>query len=257
MEKEKLEGLLIDYIDNLLGPDDRKWVEHELATTESTRLLYEQLRTVIGTVKELEELQPGLRLKASFDKLLTEEINKSKSSKIIFFQPVFYRAAAGLALVMAGVAIGYWINKNQIRENELIALKKEVEATKQMMLVMLDNQQSASQRMMGTTVAYSMEKPDDEILKALVKSLNEDPNTNVRLAALEALIKFHQEPAVKRKLIESLSIQRDPAVQITLIQFMVKMREKEVLQQLQDIADDTHTIKAVKDEALSGMLKLS
>jgi hypothetical protein len=87
--------------------------------------------------------------------------------------------------------------------------------------------------------------------------MNEDPNTNVRLAALEALIKFHQEPVVRKKLIESLSVQKDPSVQITLIQFMVQMKERGVVNQLQQIVDDAHTIKAVKDEALSGLLKLS
>jgi hypothetical protein len=32
-----------------------------------------------------------------------------------------------------------------------------------------------------------MEKPDDEIVNVLVKTMNEDVNTNVRLAALDAL----------------------------------------------------------------------
>jgi len=201
-------------------------------------------------------LDPGKRLQTSFDQLLQHEIRETRKDRT-FFSPVFYRAAAGLVLVMTGIGIGYWINKNQERENELAALKKEVEATKQMMLVMLENQQSASQRMMGTTVAYQLERPDDEIVTALVKSMNEDVNTNVRLAALEALIRFHEDPGVRKKLITSLSVQKDPAVQITLIQFLVKLKEKEVVHELKNIVDDTHTIQAVKDEALSGILKLS
>jgi HEAT repeat protein len=126
-----------------------------------------------------------------------------------------------------------------------------------MMFAMLDNQQSASQRMLGTTVAMNLNKPDDEIVHALVKRMNDDPNTNVRLAALDALIQFHEDPAVRHQLIESLSTQKDPAVQISLIQFLVRLKEKEVVNQLQHIVDDNRTIKAVKDEALSGILKLS
>jgi hypothetical protein len=257
MEKEVLESLLIDYIDGTLSPSDRLRVEQELAQNEASRTLYDQLRTVMGALEHSETVEPGEHLRTVFAKTLQQEVANNKSGKTIFFRPVFYRAAAAIALVMVGVSIGYWIDKNQSRENELLALKKEVESTKQMMLVMLDNQQSASQRMMGTTVAYSIQQPDDEIVSALVKSMNEDPNTNVRLAALEALIKFHQEPVVRKKLIESLSVQKDPSVQITLIQLMVKMKERGVINQLQLIVDDAHTIKAVKDEALSGLLKLS
>ena len=170
---------------------------------------------------------------------------------------MIYRAAAAVALVAAGIFVGYWINKNQQQADQIAILHEEVKQTKQMMISMLDNQQSASQRMIGTTVALKMNKPDDEILQALIRTMNEDPNTNVRLAAFEALLKFQEEPMVRKALIGSLTIQTDPAVQITLIQFLVKMREKEIVKQLQKIADDKGAMKAVRDEAYSGILKLS
>jgi HEAT repeat protein len=200
-------------------------------------------------------LEPGSDLSRKFNQALREEINSNRPVRTL--TPLLYRIAAGVALLISGVAVGYWINKNNVREAEMAALKKEVEATKQMMFAMLDNQQSASQRMLGTTVAMNLNKPDDEIVHALVKRMNDDPNTNVRLAALDALIQFHEDPAVRHQLIESLSTQKDPAVQISLIQFLVRLKEKEVVNQLQHIVDDNRTIKAVKDEALSGILKLS
>ena len=46
-------------------------------------------------------------------------------------------------------------------------------------------------------------------------------------------------------------------VQIRLIQLMVQMKEKEVVNDLQEIIDDSETMKAVKDEAYNGILKLS
>ena len=165
--------------------------------------------------------------------------------------------AAGLVLVMAGIGIGYWVNKNQQREDELLALKKEIQTTKQMMLVMMDNQQSASQRIQGVNVALKNDKADDEVVRALSKMMNEDPNTNVRLAALDALSKFREEPLVRKELIQSLSMQKDPVVQIALIQLMVRMKEKGAAKDLERIIDDNETMKAVKDEAYSGLLKLS
>lgn len=65
-----------------------------------------------------------------------------------------------------------------------------------MMVAMIDNQQSASQRMVGVSVAYELKTADDQIVNVLVRTMNEDPNTNVRLAALEALGKFNEEDIV-------------------------------------------------------------
>ena len=126
-----------------------------------------------------------------------------------------------------------------------------------MMLAMMNNEQSASQRITGVSVAYQLEKADDEIVHVLVKTMNEDPNTNVRMAALEALSKFHTDPNVRKALIQSLSTQKDPVVQIALIQLMVMMKEKGVVKDLEQMTKDKSTMKAVKDEAYSGILKLS
>jgi HEAT repeat protein len=111
--------------------------------------------------------------------------------------------------------------------------------------------------MTGITVAYQIPKADNEIIATLEKVMNEDPNTNVRMAALEALSKFHQEPAVRKVLLKSLTIQKDPVVQIALIQIMVMMKEKGVIKELERMTEDTGTMKAVKDAAYSGLLKLS
>jgi HEAT repeat protein len=128
---------------------------------------------------------------------------------------------------------------------------------KSLMMAGLNNEQSPSQRMLGVSVAYQMEKPDDDIVNALMKTMNEDDNTNVRLAALEALSKFSNEPTIRKQLIESLHTQKDPMVQITLIQLMVAIKEKGVVKELEKIATDEKTMKAVKDEAYKGILKLS
>ncbi|MEK6782712.1 MAG: HEAT repeat domain-containing protein [Bacteroidota bacterium] len=259
MEKEKLESLLIDYIDGKLSEADRALVEQELAKSEEAYSMYEQLREVIQAMKKSLPIEPGISLKRDFDKFLKAELEsiQKPKGKVVSFQSYAYRIAAGVAFVILSVSIGYQVNKNYRQEQELARLKSEMDATKQMMMAMLDNQQSASQRMVGATVAFKMEKMDDEIVTALAKSMNEDPNTNVRLAAMEALSKFYQEPGVQKVLIHSLSVQKDPVVQIALIQLLVQMKEKSVVNELEKIADDPVTLKAVKDEAYNGILKLS
>jgi hypothetical protein len=257
MDKETLEGMLIDYIDGTLNPVDRAKIEQEISKNGEAYRLYEQLREVIATMDKSEKFEPGAHLKASFEQAIREELAKTRQGKTIFFQPVFYRAAAAILLVISGIAIGNWVSKNQAREDQIARLEAEVAATKQMMLMMIDNQQSASQRILGANVALKIVKADDEVVNALVKSMNSDPNTNVRLAALEALAKFHEQPHVRKALIQSLAIQKDPVVQIALIQLLVQMKEKDAVKGLENIIEDNETMNAVKDEAYSGLLKLS
>jgi anti-sigma factor RsiW len=257
MEKEKLEGMLIDYIDGKLNPHDRDMVEREMATDAEALRLYEQLREVMNAMERSQKLEPGTRIKSAFDQMLQEEIRANKPVRTISWQPMVVRMAAAVALVVAGIAIGNWINTNKQREQEIADLRQQVEETKRGMLAMMKNQQSASQRIQAVNVAMRSEKADDDVVKALTKTMNEDPNTNVRLAALEALSKFKEEPGVRKILIQSLAQQKDPVVQIALIQLMVRMKEKGAVKELENIVEDEETMKAVKDEAYSGLMKLS
>jgi hypothetical protein len=258
MDNEKLEMQLIDYIDGKLSEAERQQVEQELVRNEDTFKLYEQLKEVIHAIDKAKKLEPSGELKKQFDDFLRAEIKATKKvTRNVFFQPVFYRVAAAIALLIVGGGIGFWISKQNVQQEKLLAIEKELAETKSMMMAQIDNQQSASQRLQGINVALTIPSADDEVVNALAKRMNEDPNTNVRLAALEALSKFHTEPPVRKVLLDALSTQKDPVVQIALIQLMVKMKEKSIVNDLQKIVDDNETMKAVKDEAYSGILKLS
>lgn len=257
MEREKLEDLLIDYIDGKLSEADRHLVEKELAQNDESYKLYEQLKEVMQLMDKSAKLEPSAKLRAGFDSMLKAESNSSKQAKTIFFQPAFYRVAAAVALLIVGGGIGFLISRQQANQQaELEAMRKEVQATKLMLMSMLDNQQSASQRVLGANVAYKMEKPDDEIVNALVKAMNEDTNSNVRLAALDALRKFYHQEHVRKTLIASMATQKDPVVQIALIRLLAEMKEKEIVKELQRITTDEEELPAVKDEAHAALHQL-
>ena len=258
MDNEKFETLLIDYIDGKLTEEERLQVEQELMQSDKAFKLYEQLKEVIHAMDRAERLEPSMELKNQFDRMLQSEISTSSPrAKQVLFQPAFYRVAAAVALLIVGGGIGFWISKHSVQQQKLTTIEKELQATKVMMMSLLENQQSASQRIQGVNVALTIESADDEVVNALVQRMNEDPNTNVRLAALDALSKFHHEPRVRKLLINGLSVQKDPVVQIALIQLMVRMKETGIVEDLKRIVADEETMKAVKDEAYSGLLELS
>ena len=253
---ENIESKLIDYIDGKLDEKERVAVEREMAQNEKASKLYEQLLKIIQEMERVQDVKPSQSLQQNFEKMLAEEMQQAKGSQF-FFQPLALRIAAGVVFVLLGIGIGFWLNSTYQQKREIARLRHEMDSTKQAMLGLLTNQQSASQRMVGATVAYQLVKADDEIVNALVKTMNEDPNTNVRLAALEALGKFKHEANVRKVLIESLAKQNDPVVQISLIQMMVDIKEKSIIGELEKLTQQKEILKAVKDEAYTGILKLS
>jgi hypothetical protein len=163
------------------------------------------------------------------------------------------------------------IPKEEIIQENAIAALPEVEKTtgeaaqqlikennqqKQLLFASLGNMESPSTRIAAAMKAYRMQEADREIIDALVSTMNEDPSTNVRLAALEALSRFHRENYVKKKLIASLKKQKDPMVQIELIQVLTEMKQKSILDDLQKMVQDANTNDAVKERAYSSILTL-
>jgi hypothetical protein len=255
MEREKLESMLIDYIDGNLEEKERLLIEAELEKNPEAKTLYDQLKEVMVKMGDASPLVPSESLKNSFEHFLSQEARPE--AKSVTMTPMFYRIAASIVLLMIVGVTAYLIRNDLQNKARIAEMEKVLEENKRVMMAMLNNEFSASQRMQGVSVAYEMSKPDDEIVTVLVKTFNHDPNTNVRLAALDALSKFSSEDGVRKSLIESLSIETDPIIQIALIRLMVEMKEKTVIQQLEKIAKDNRTIKAVKTEAYSGIFKLS
>lgn len=249
--------MLIDFIDNKLNSVDRHHIEQELVRNPEAYKLYEELKEVMHLMDRSARLEPTQKLKNNFEALIQEELKAEKKTKTIFFQPTFFKVAAAVALLLLAGAIGFYIKQ----QNDIIAKRDEelkvLQLQTQQMLSMMGNDQSASQRIQGVNVSLNFAKADDAIVEALVKTMNEDPNSNVRLAALEALSRFINEKKVRQELVKSLEKQKDPVVQIQLIQLLVKIKEKGVVDDLQKIVDDEGTMHAVKDEAYSAIMKLS
>ena len=120
----------------------------------------------------------------------------------------------------------------------------------------LYNMPSAASRVQAIALISQRKNNTQTVIDALIHTLNNDPNTNVRLAALDGLTKFHKEMYVRKALITSLKKQQDPVVQINLIDLLTRMRERNVLPDLEQMANDKNTNSIVRDIAYSGILQL-
>lgn len=258
MEKEKLEAMLVELIDGTLPAQERERLETEIRLNPDTARLFEQTKQILTAMDNSAQYEPSSLLRANFLNNLQVETAKQKGERVVSFSiSTVYRIAAGVVLVIASGLVIFWMARNNEQEQRLARMEEELKRIKAEMIALLQNPNSAGQRLQGVSVSLQISKVDDEIVEALVSTLETDPNTNVRLAALEALARFHEQPHVRSELIMALGVQKDPAVQIALIRLLVEIKAKDSLKELERITTDELLLPAVKDEAHAGILKLS
>lgn len=127
---------------------------------------------------------------------------------------------------------------------------------RQMVAISLLQQQSASERLRGVSYAYRVQPSDTEVLSALLSTVNQDPNVNVRLAAVDALHAFGASPVMRTAVIQSIQKQTTPLVQVSLIDLLVDLKESEAAPELKKIATDDQIDAGVRQHAQWALGKL-
>ena len=170
-------------------------------------------------------------------------------------KPAFQLALALLCLT-AGFLIGRKIDYTAHPTNEIAQLRNEIMEMRQMVSLSLLNQPSSSERLRGVSWSYRVHQPAEQLLFALLNTLNSDPNVNVRLAAVDALYLFCDNEKTRNELIQSLAKQPSPLVQIALIDLLVEIREKKSLDALRNLIEDQKINQSVKQRAEWGIKQL-
>ena len=110
--------------------------------------------------------------------------------------------------------------------SQVQALSGQLREMRQMMMLSLLQNPSASQRMRAASYASESRTISPDILSALLTTLNNDPNVNVRLTTLDALTQYARNAAVREGLIQSILQQDSPLMQAALADVMLKLQEK-------------------------------
>jgi hypothetical protein len=168
-----------------------------------------------------------------------------------------WQAALAALLVIAGVSIGRYLAAPRAESSpEIASLKGQVESLRQLVALSLLQEQSPSSRLRGVTYSYQISQPDQQVEQALLYAVNHDSNVNVRLSAVDALAKFAGNPEVRRGLVDSLSVQDSPMVQIAIIDLLVQLNDTGALPALHRLSASTQADEAVRQRAASAAEKL-
>ena len=175
---------------------------------------------------------------------------------------------AAAALVVIGIGVGHYVIPRggsafggtrptpTDSAAEIAAMRSEMHDLREMVSLSLMQQQSASERLKGVSWIGQIDRPSDELAAALLDTLMHDPNVNVRLATVDALERFASEESVRRATVTAMDRQTSPFVQIALIDFMVKVKDRESVATLRRLSQDPAVNNAVRMRAVSALQQL-
>ena len=271
MQCEEVREQFADYVIDSVEEPARFQIAQHLKSCESCRAEAEELKTLWMSLGSIPASEPGPEVRARFDVMLEaykHGLDHAASARwwqrmntwIAGWwprQPVLQFGVA-LALLAIGVVAGLLSRPAAVPQptNELAQLRGEVSAMRQLVALSLMQQQSASNRLRGVNWSYQMQQPGNEVLTALLDMLTHDPNVNLRLATVDALRQFGDQPVVRRGVVDAMARQQSPMVQIALIDFAVDLHEKESVPALRQLTQDPNVETTVRERAQKGLAKL-
>jgi hypothetical protein len=158
--------------------------------------------------------------------------------------------ALGMIMVVLGIGVATLLLAGNNQRSELHALAAEVHALKQDRLLSLLDNPAASERIRGIS-------RNGRVIQALLATLNNDPNVNVRLTALETLADhFAGEETVREGLIQSIVLQDSPMVQAALADVMLKLQEKSAVPALKKLLKEKELEEPVRRKITQAVTQL-
>jgi len=269
MEEEKFEIWMMEYLSRDLDESEKQEFESWLKNNPKHQ---DEFDALAGTWKEMDAFEvpePSEEMDASFFDMLNSEIEKKENKKPgwftslkSFFRPIQTpQLAFGMLLLSIGLGIGYFLNSSssegKIQETVGSNSADETEEVRGQLVLTLLDQPSANKRLQGVSEAAKLNDANERIIEALFTTLNNDPNINVRIVAIESLARYVDTPEVRMGLVKSIALQDSPLVQIALADLMVKLQEKssiESMEKLLEKPDINNTVKQKLEESINQII---
>ena len=249
MEQERIEELIIKYNEGQADPAEVKLIEQLLEEGKIELYQLRELSLLEEQVMEMKSPVPSADLDDNFYLMLKtmKAKNKGFSWGSFFSWPELApRLAFASVTLVLGFLGGYLLFPSPSSNLQVTELKKEVVEMKEMMMLSLLEKESATDRLKAVSLTSEMTNVSVKVTNALLQTLNNDENLNVRLEALEALKPFVRDSRIRAELVRSISKQDSPLVLVALAELMEELQEKSSVKELQKAMKSDKTPQEVK-----------
>jgi hypothetical protein len=262
MECSEVKEFIDLYLNGELDGSKRQFLDKHLETCSECREEFAAISKMWQLMGEVTIPEPSATMQAEFNAMLRNY--KAEHASRRFQVPTWFIRvqeiweaqlrpyfAVSIAMVFIGFIIGFLLNKpgntTTAYHKQIDSLTSEVADMKQVMMLTLLQDPSASERIRAVSYTEGIEQADEKVINALFVTLNADPNVNVRLVTLEALLKYANNYKVREGLVHSLAVQDSPLMQASIADVMVKLQEKRSVETMR---------KLLKKKDLNEMVKV-
>lgn len=248
MKRAKIESMLLEYFSGKIDPERKKHLEKFLMDQGYSSQELKELTNIYNSLDEIPVPEPGQQMTDKFYAMLRNskddvQIKKNPFGKMLEWlnelnHPKYLpHLAYGLSLMIIGWLIGFWFSSNSEYKEQLNYLNSEIHELKTMMTINMLDQDSPTARIKTINQIKNLSEIDDAIITALLHTLNNDPNLNVRLVTVELLTQFSDNNRVREGLLYSITKQESPLIQMALIDLMVGIKERAAIAQFKELLE--------------------
>ena len=268
--------LLTLWLNDQLTEDERAEVEAHLAGCDNCRQelatsahLWELMETIpapeppAGTLIRFNAMLDAYKTSGATSRIgATPGSGIMARLKQLFTMQPGFAMAYSLLLVVLGIFLGHWVNNPPpvappSDKQQLETLSAQVSDMREMMMKSLLQNPSASERIRGVSYTSEITTVNPGVIEALLTTLNNDQNVNVRLMTLEALTHYASNPAVRAGLVESIPQQESPLVQAALADVMLKLQEKNAIRPFKKLLQQKNLNSLVRTKIETTIARLS
>jgi hypothetical protein len=293
MNCDEIQDLFVDFLDKTLDKMKMREVSSHIKSCEKCRKEFERTESLLLDLATMEDVTPPKDLRTGFNLMLNENklrVKKENRLSWFSFKVPLLKYAGVMVIFVCGIFTGTLLKdqhvrivevpvakneitnpsvimektneKHQSREegnqtaSELNTLREEVNSLKSKMIFYMAKQSSPIDKIQAVTYVEKMKSPDDKLIETLFNLMNFDKSINVRSAAFNALSKFKRNSVVRKYLVESLEIQDEPSIQVSIINLLISMKDKNAIEPLNKLSENEKADKNVKYEASLALRKL-
>jgi len=270
MNCEQIAEFLPDYLQGTLSTEQTRGVEEHLqncAACADEVVVWKKM-SVLPTEKPSPESRarfeamlsafPGTDIEVPARRFVPARPAVPSWSLLQWLRSPVGALAWSAALLIVGVLIGTRIGDrgDATRSAEMATMHSELTGMKQLVVLSMLQQQSASERLQGVTFSSREDHLEPQVLAALLRTLRYDNSVDVRLAALDTLSRHANQPQIRKSVVDALQEQQSPMVQVALIDLLSEWRDPEAAQQLRNFEQTKNLNPTVRQRAEWAVSKL-
>jgi hypothetical protein len=249
MKCERSKQQLLDWINNEMTAIEKEEFETHLYQCAACLQELRAHQYIWDALGEMPVPEPSASMEPRFQSMLDAFKGSAREKKSIWsqltekigefwiLQPKL-RLSYSIIFILIGLAVGYLFNhpgtSNNYKE-KIDSLSAQVHDMREMMMLSLLENPSASERIRAVSYTGEIKSANKQVIDALLSTLNNDPNVNVRLMTVDALMHFPNNPDVREGLVQSIVQQESPLMQVALADVMLKLQEKRSIQPFQKL----------------------